>query len=487
MVNNSLQKAILPVLICILIGLSVPVSAGAATIYVGPNETYKTIQAGFAAMSGGDTLIIRNGVYTGTSNSFSSGIKSGTASAYTVIKAENDGGVEVNAPFYYDSASTSYVQIEGLKFTYTSSIKGMSGNHIKYLRCAFVGGPSSGNVITFAFGGSYNLMEDCWVYGAGGRYKVLLYRANHNIMRRCVVRQDAGWTYDGSNPEAGICVYESSNISLQNCIVIDSTLTYSGGYVGAYYLTGHAGNPASNNVEYLGCMSINNTKGCAWHVDTDDGGVGLVFRDLVAYNNMASMVTSNTSMDMTIQRATIGNSTMYSFANWGSKTMTVVDSDVWNTGQYKGTIGSTYTNTYNPAILSGTGVTHINPLTNGQKYLTRIEDATTLKTGGQSDGQRGANVMYRVGQDGKLWGEAGYNTVTATALWPWPNEARIKSEMASFSARGFCTGTSRDGSAQTLTKYIWEQLGNTIPANIYAGSQDMTPPSKPAGISVIIQ
>jgi MYXO-CTERM domain-containing protein len=35
-------------------------------------------------------------------------------------------------------------------------------------------------------------------------------------------------------------------------------------------------------------------------------------------------------------------------------------------------------------------------------------------------------------------------------------------------ARGFATGTSRDGSPQTLTKYIWEYLGNPIPDEVYA-------------------
>jgi MYXO-CTERM domain-containing protein len=34
-------------------------------------------------------------------------------------------------------------------------------------------------------------------------------------------------------------------------------------------------------------------------------------------------------------------------------------------------------------------------------------------------------------------------------------------------ARGFCAGTSQDGTPQTLTKYIWEYLGNPIPAEIY--------------------
>jgi hypothetical protein len=45
--------------------------------------------------------------------------------------------------------------------------------------------------------------------------------------------------------------------------------------------------------------------------------------------------------------------------------------------------------------------------------------------------------------------------------------------MASYSgpggrgARGFATGNSKDGAPQTLTKYIWEYLGNQIPPEVY--------------------
>jgi hypothetical protein len=40
---------------------------------------------------------------------------------------------------------------------------------------------------------------------------------------------------------------------------------------------------------------------------------------------------------------------------------------------------------------------------------------------------------------------------------PWPNEARIKTEMCAGVTRGFCSATS-------LTDYIWGYLGNPAPA-----------------------
>ncbi len=444
----------------------------------------KYLESGLALLSaaGGDTLIVRNGTYS-TANDQMTGIPSGTSSATNIVRAENEGGAIITATGGFNVAS-SYVQIEGFKFSGPWE-KALSGNHVKILRCAFEGGPSTANVVNFDFGGSYNLVEDCWFYGTGGRYKVLIYRADHNIARRIVIRDDGGWTSNTGDPEAGIVVYESNNISLQNVLVIDSSLnTYDDNNVGAFYLTGHGGNPSSNNIEYLGCMAINN-KRAGIHVDTDDGGVGLSLTDFVIYGSQDEILgTSNTSMNMTVNRATFGNSSDRYIGNWGTKSITMLNSVLWSSAvESAGGTSVTYSNSYNLNEFAGIGVTHLNPLANGLLYLPRIEDGSVLKTGGSSNGQRGAQIVYRTGTSGSLHGGAGYNALTGTALWPWPNEARIKADMASYSGlgpsgvRGFTAGTSKDGSPQTLTKYIWEYLGNQIPADIYnPGPPDTTAP-----------
>ncbi|CAB1064011.1 hypothetical protein D1BOALGB6SA_8802, partial [Olavius sp. associated proteobacterium Delta 1] len=41
--------------------LGIDCTAFAKTVYMGPGETYKSLNAAFSAMSGGDTLIIRDG------------------------------------------------------------------------------------------------------------------------------------------------------------------------------------------------------------------------------------------------------------------------------------------------------------------------------------------------------------------------------------------------------------------------------------------
>jgi hypothetical protein len=137
-------------------------------------------------------------------------------------------------------------------------------------------------------------------------------------------------------------------------------------------------------------------------------------------------------------------------------------------------------------------MTTVNPLTSGLMYLPRIESGSTLAASGSGGGPTGATILWKIGVDHTLYGDPGWNTVrspangyggTADQLWPWPNEALIKADMASYNgpgpvgARGFCTGTSKDGSAQSLTKYIWEYLGNQIPSSIYGD------PSAPAAVT----
>jgi hypothetical protein len=103
----------------------------------------------------------------------------------------------------------------------------------------------------------------------------------------------------------------------------------------------------------------------------------------------------------------------------------------------------------------------------GIKYLVRVESNSNISGIASDGGDIGANVLTLVGTSGTLWGETGYNTDTGVSMWPFPNEELIRSKLKAYSNfgvsgnRGFCA----DGT--TLTKYIWEYLGNPIPPEIY--------------------
>lgn len=478
------MRHFLKLVCCLFFCLSIHTLLFASTYYVSPNGSdttgngtstapWRTLTKAFS-QGGGHTYILKDGTYN-YSGSEIMGIPDGTAGGYTVIRAENNGEaiIATSSMALNMNHTDAYIQIEGIKFD-NAYIKSVLGNHIKVQKCAFAGGPSTANTGNFAMGtNDYNdthhiLVEDCWFYGPGGRYKVLVYQSSQIVLRRLVVRDDGGWTDNASNPEAGICVYESSDVSCQNCIVIDSNLTtYDNNNVGAFYVTGHAGNPPTNNLKYFGCMALNN-KMQVWHNDTDDGGQGCEVENFIGYDHEYGMGTSNRSMNISMKNITLGKFVNRALADYGDYAISVTNSILFNAGaNYTGTVVSTYTDTYSPNDFSGAGIIHVNPLTNGLVYLPRIEAGSTLKTSGSSGGQMGAEIIKRYGVSGTLWGESGYNTLTSENLWPWPNEARIKTDMAADDARGFCTGNSLDGTPQTLTKYIWEYLGNQIPSSVY--------------------
>ena len=469
----------------ILILLLLCSPAYSATYYISPsgNDTsgngstgspYRTLTKCYTVdNNGGDTYIFKDGTYNYSGCEINDDAPNGSAGAYTIYKADTDGGAIVTQTDSLSFTSAkSYIQIEGLKFNYasTKAIGSTGSSHIKVLRCALQGGSSGGNNVNVDISEcEYILMEDCWVYGTGGRYKILIWRASQIVLRRCVVRDDAGWTSTSDDPEACIAVYESSDTVCENCLIVDSDLsTYDNDNYGAFYLTGHEGNPPSNNVEYIGCMTLNNKVG-GWNVDTDDGGVGLKLQDCVAYKGDCGMATSNTSMNMTISSCTFGNFTDRTIGEWGDKTVTVSNSILYSgINDIVGDVSATYTDVYDPNNLSGTGIIHSNPLTNGLSYLPRIEDNSVYISTGNG-GQIGARIIKKIGTDGTLYGDTGYKTITENDLWPFPNESRIKSDLAAVSARGFCaTGKQLNGTSDiTLTSYIWEYLGNQIPQEIY--------------------
>lgn len=480
-----MKKLIL--LICFIFTCSV---CDAATYYVdgsAANDTgtgqsgspKKYIESGIALLSssGGDTLTIADGTYS-TSSDQITGIPNGQAGLYNVVKATNDGGVVITAADGF-SVSSEYVQIEGLKLV-NASEKLITGNHLKILRCAFSGSGTGNNDVTTTITGSYNLLEDCWVYGTGGRYKVLVYNAHHNILRRVLARDDGGWTSDDDNPEAVFCVYNSANNLLQNCIAIDSDLlTYDDNFTGGFYQTGHD-DANLDNIDnlYQGCISLNVNNGNFVN-DDDSTGTGTSLVDCVGYGGNWGYVTSNSAEPVSLTGCTFGNISEHGVACYASGGgITITNSIIWDVvgdalRSSTCTVTGTYCDTYGTANNgSGTGVIHINPLTNGLLYLLRIEALSTLLTAGDSGGQMGAEILKKYGSDGTLYGEAGYNTLSANDLWPFPYESRLKTDLSAVSTRGFCaSGTRLDGvNPVTLTSYIWEYLGNEIPEDIYGES-----------------
>lgn len=422
----------------------------------------KFIPSGIALLpaAGGGTVVIRAGTYAGAPNALTV-LKAGTASAWNVIKAEVDGTVTITASLALPQG-THYTQFEGLKWSGTEQ-KGIQGRYLKFFRCAFDGGPTTGNSVSVAIGtnnatpgAEYVLLEDCWVYGLGGRYKVLVYNAQNIVLRRVVARHDGGWTYDAQNPQGVFSVYESRNVRLQNCLSLD-VQTGLQGYEADYY--GPANTTTStpyDNDRWQGCMAFDGPNN-AFAIEGAKTVTNCAVEDFVAFNAAQGIAHNGSGMKtVTYDRITkIGG--QYGFARWaGTGTMAPTNSILKNSGTsfQTGASNGGFNNTFGT---SAGGAITTDPELNGLRYPLRIEASTPLKTAGSGGGQVGAEIVKRIGASGTLFGEPGFDTATTLDLWPWPNEARIRTDMAAVSTRGFCA------TGQTLTKYLFERLGKPSP------------------------
>jgi hypothetical protein len=328
----------------------------------------------------------------------------------------------------------------------------------------------------------------------------ITYRGNHNVWRRVMVRGDGCNGVNclgpdgGGNPNVGITVYETNNNELQNVMVVDRILAQGGSPYADFAEAMH--NPASVSGEkfglnyWRGTISLNSPDtGYYFEPDGYSEIIGDILfptntiRDCVAWNSTKGGINLQGYAQNDFQNCTTKGNSENGLRDQSSPGTGIVKNLViLGTGLYGiNTVSSiSYTNlsgNFGAAYYQNTqqctvGCKTSNPLTDGSiLYPIRIENNSPLKGAGSGGADYGANVLYRYGADGAFWGDTGYNTLTATELWPYPNETRIKKEMCTDmgETRGFCSSAS-------LTKYIWEAAGNPMPATLYANT---APPSTP--------
>lgn len=481
----------------------------------------KTFRGAWAKMTGGDTIVFGDGTYSGTNNSIEYNVMPpfGSIGAYSIFKAEHDGGVlfdDAGVSLDYGSGNRNYFwQFEGLVWGNTHFLIGY-GNHVKILRCGGYNA-GSGNVANFNImrGMSYVLIEDSYAWGSG-RYKFLAYgrysdvgatQSQKIIFRRLVARMDQEDA--GNEPIAGIAMYSVKDGLIQNSIVIDSdtqnywTNIYSRN--GCFYVP-TTNDPASNiTIENSVCLN-SHFGGAA----SDDASSDIVVKNNVFWNvNIDSGEWANysrgTNPSWINNTFGVSNVNLKFLSGYNSSGMQITNNLFYGIGG-GGIVKDWGTHDYNTfysssglPTLSAHEYTDKNPiwnaltnLTGALKYITRIESGSNHSGIGSGGADIGANVLKMVGASGTLWGDTGYDVEQTTSMWPFPNEALIKSKMAAYSVsggpsgtRGFASpGTGLYGGPKTLTSYIWEYLGNACPAEICVSYSDTTPPAAPTGLVV---
>ena len=506
------MKHVISKLIFLMIFLFFSTAYG-ATYYMPDN--FSTLRASVAGMSGGDTLIIRNGVYSGNENVLDQRYMppSGSVQARTVIRAENDGGVVFPDGFLKMTgpASVSYVDIIGLKSTNGTTLS-YNTSHWRFFRCAFTySNASQSDASTFGISGTYHLVEDCWAWGEGryGMYATASDYTNHIVFRRCVVRMDKLNAY---SPVAAMHSYGVGQVAFQNCIVLDGNDDFWLNYEekGPAFYT-HNG---AEDTVVDSCIAINYPS----YFSGGTPGTDFTIKNSVAMDLANGLVVDMKSADpddFSVDHFTVWNTDSIGVQakNIVTVTGTVTNSIIYGNSAY-GLNGYRLSSNYN--VLYANGPDYLNPSAGAQDYCSdnsnaidpsdgapgngtasllypvRIESGSNCDGTASDSGDRGATILKKVGASGTCWGETGWDSVTSDNLWPWPNESRIKADMSAYSytgptaigstatlsgMRGFCAGNN------TLTTYIWEYLGNEIPDDVYAGVDNPPDPTTPPDVT----
>lgn len=492
-----------------------------------PKKTFSSL---FGCGTTSDTFLVMDGTMTIANNGYinqdteslcggrCAQPPNGTSGSYTTVQAVNDGMAIINGDpagnysqaLRVGSGSTisHHINYVGLRFA-TTGIDNYSGNHIYYQRCGFNGSVGGEAILSFGTndndnGVNYITVEDSWVYGSA-RIGAIIFRSDHIILRRVIIRNDGcnsavpACGNNSGNFMVGYTVYNSSTVSLQNVITVDC-IRGPNGFAGASDIqtawhTSADGSQAAKKFgmnEWLGDMSVNTgLDGCA-HFEHDNATPNFLNPVFTIQNLSCSSGTYNMDVNGTPGTAYIASATYVTVrvngsgdfpmrAQYAVNAASFIRSAMVNnvtgnaTDLVNSTIGVSYMDVSGPTsgntYRSGTqscsvGCYTIDPTTSSPvalKYPTRIETGSDMATAGYTGNPIGATILKRYGTDGTFYGDSNFDTLSATNLWPWPNETRMRLEMCTQAgiSRGWCAGS------KTFTTYVWEQFGNTIPADIY--------------------
>jgi len=528
--NRATLRFIRPLAAALLLA---PSFAFAATYYVAPNGSdtagngsssapWATIGHGVSRLRSGDTLIVRAGTYYGVENFINtrrSPIASGSPGAYTTIRAEqpysvrirNSGGLGYWDGMIQLGSQDSYIHIDGFIFdmrdtSYPEYIANIDGNWNKITRSIF---RRTGNVNEYggwvSVIGDFNLLEDCAGVGAA-RYGFITggpdATSSNNIFRRCVGRIDYS---NSGQPKATFAVYGNNsghNVRqhlFQNCIAIDGRRGPSSpeDTYGGFYFPKNAA-----EVTIQGSIVLNNEAGHAGYFVKELQGRNIRVEHSIAWDiwgrsGVAGIRANGAGSGyLVFDHLTIGRSaspSMTGYYNQDSAPIRELTNSLFvnNTSLRSGSSYGWTTQTHN-AFQPASQAEGANRITTNidLKYLVRAEPGSALVGAATDGGDIGATILYRYGAPGTHWGQPGFDQLTTERLWPWPYEAQIKAVFAephnppsgnvpstNNTTRGFAS-TAPDpwGQPMTLTRYIWQYLGNRIPDSIYGTGRALPAP-----------
>ena len=420
---------------------------------------WKTIVKGISSLVGGETLIVRNGVYSGPEN-FIAELPSGISTKFTTIVAESPMQVRIQSLTSLGimdnqlNLSGNYIKVDGFIFDMQSSINpafigSISGNFNTVSRSIFKRG---GDIDAFGglleVTGSDNLFEDISGAGAcsicfkqGGATET----TQRNIWRRVIGRFDYSNSTQPKATFATIGGTTPGNVRdhlYQNVIALDGQ--NPGGLGGAEKIGAFYAAQNTANISLQGSMVLN--EGVS--------NSGMFLRELGSINNASHSVV------------------------WDLRNTLAGATGIVGGNADRLTIGGNIPGAAVDLITSAT-TSLLKPAINPASLLNNTPGAVMLK---------------QYGTSGTRWGQTGYDQITTVDLWPWPYQDIIRSVFRepnngppgnspaiNNTLRGFSAdGIALYGGPITLSSYIWEYLGTACPPTVCT-IYSVTPSAGPNG------
>jgi len=331
-----------------------------ANTYYMPDDC-ADLQACFALMFGGDTLIIRNGTYTGADNSIGPSThppRGVSRNQPTIIMAENTGKVFFDGEFsremfsfwgtaggydymqYWTFEGLQWIRSDGYGVTITGGLTGSGGpdfttgdygsslpdSYLKFKNCGFYG---TGNSVRVG-GMQHVLFEDCFTWGKG-RYGYNLYMSDYIVIRRNVDRRD-DMVFSGHHPSTSYINYASHHVEIQNAISIDISNDFwekdaNGASlndpIGGFYVrTSHLGR-FSEDTNYRGDIVLNYdashpsehpTRISGWYFQDDPIDISL--ENCVVWGSSKGIYSNSIPDDIDINHCTVGGAQYETEGTW---------------------------------------------------------------------------------------------------------------------------------------------------------------------------
>lgn len=409
-----------------------------------------TFEHAFDNMDSGETLIVRDGVYSqplgqwtwsGGVRVFTSAPPFGDTNSYTTVRAENVGQAIIDDEIFL--AGWSHVTVEG--FVAMGGISIDNSDHCVVRKCGARTGISTAR-------SSYIIKEDIWAW-YDNRYSIHNYECDHIVDNRVIARlDDTGEVPSG--PVGAISHYLTDYSVIANALLFD----VSGSFAQPYDLV-YSSRPAIGHNKLYGIIGFEPGAQLGGIYPGDAGGGGHEVVNCVLHGtSVRSAIRFNSEgPNKVIGNTLIANSNS---ALEGQSNLQVDNNIFYNNGGIGGGIAGCDNNlVYNSGAISSACTSTDSSTEPAIAYLPR-RPANVSNRGAQIE------TRYQI----ELVGNEFILTPTSQALWPWPYEDIIKRDICADSSHGWCN------TDKTLTEYVWEYLGNSCPPEICDYSGDTSPP-----------